>query len=155
MAFTTKGMELIVARYFKPRRNLICPNIHWGMGINHECDIFVLKKSGYAYEVEIKVSRGDLKKDLKKKRGHKSNKIKKLYFAIPEELLRSKELIPKRAGILAVGKYGKVTEIRKAQVNKEAVKLSDKERIHLAHLACMRVWKLKAKIKKLQKNLTL
>jgi hypothetical protein len=154
MKFTAKDVELAVAGYFKPRRNLICPNIHWGMGINHECDVFVLKKTGYAYEIEIKVSRGDLKKDLKKKRGHNSNKLRRLYFAIPEYLIESKDLIPRHAGILVIGKYGKVTEIRKAKDNKEAVRISDNERFHLAHLACMRIWKLKAKIKKLQKRQT-
>ncbi len=152
MKFTAKDMELAVARYFKYRRNLICPNIHWGMGINHECDVFVLKKSGYAYEIEIKVSRGDLKKDLKKKRGHNSNKIRRLYFAIPEDLLSSKEFIPENAGILVVGKYGRVTEIRRAKDNKEAIRISDQERFHLAHLACMRIWKLKAKIKSYSKR---
>ena len=46
--------------FFNYRANLIVPNISWGLGL-HECDLLVLTSSGYATEIEIKVSKADLK----------------------------------------------------------------------------------------------
>ena len=76
---TVSEIELAVAHYFDPRRNIIVPNVWWGMGFNYECDLLVLTKAGYAYEVEIKTTKSDLKADLKKEHGHKSDKIRKLF----------------------------------------------------------------------------
>ena len=68
LAFDTAAeIEVVVAQYFDPRRNVIVPNVWWGWGLRHECDLVVMTKTGYAYEVEIKVSRSDLKADLKKR----------------------------------------------------------------------------------------
>ena len=59
-------IELAVSNYLNPRTNLIVPNVHWGMCL-HECDLLVITRSGYAWEVEIKVSRVDLIKNKEKK----------------------------------------------------------------------------------------
>jgi len=143
---TCPGIELAVAGYFDTRRCLIVPNVHWGLDINHECDMFIVNKTGFAYEVEIKVSRSDLKADLKKPHQHKSKKIRRLYFAIPEKLLLCQSLVPEHAGILSISKSGRLTKIREAKSNKDARILSDKERIKLGHLAAMRMWNLKKQI---------
>jgi len=65
---TSKEIEILVADYFNYRANLIVPNVSWGLGV-HECDILVLTKAGYAWEVEIKTSVADVKADLKKSTG--------------------------------------------------------------------------------------
>jgi hypothetical protein len=145
----TIDVELSVVKYLKPRINLIVPNISWGLNI-HECDLFVLSKSGYATEIEIKVSRSDLKKDLDKRHHHKSNKIKKLYFAIPDYMLCDIELIPKHAGILIVNQRGRCTLHREAVINEKSYKFSDAERFQVARLGALRIWNLKKRIKKLQ-----
>jgi hypothetical protein len=72
-------VEEAVARMFGIRQNIIVPNISWGMGL-HECDLLIIRKSGYAVEVEIKVSRWDLRKDLKKTHGHQSGRIREFYL---------------------------------------------------------------------------
>jgi len=140
---TCPEIESAVARYFDPRRNVIVPNVWWGLDLNHECDLFVLNKAGFAYEVEIKVSKSDIKADLKKRWAHSSKKIRRLYFAVPAKLKDSIDLIPERAGVLLVGPTGAVVKLREAKLNKEARALTDKEAAKLGHLGTMRIWKLR------------
>jgi hypothetical protein len=54
----TAEMEVELGRYFNYRQNIIVSNVSWGLGI-HECDLLIITKSGYATEVEIKVSLSD------------------------------------------------------------------------------------------------
>ena len=149
---TCPEIEAAVVKYFDPRRCCIVPNVWWGLNLNHECDLFVLTKTGYAYEVEIKTSKSDIKADLKKakiagnydKYWHDSKKIHKLYFAIPAKLENCIDLIPNRAGILIVGTTGTIVKLREAKLNPDARKLNEKEILKLAHLGTMRIWTLKA-----------
>lgn len=144
-------VEIAVAAYFTPRVNLIVPNVSWGFHI-HEVDMMVVTPAGCVYEVEIKVSRADLKADLRKGHGHHSKIIRKLYFAIPEALLDSVDLVPERAGILVI-REDMGTHIckcwREAKTNVDAPKLSDKQRYQIARLGTMRIWSLKKKIQRI------
>lgn len=140
-------IEIAVVKYFNPRVNLIVPNISWGMFI-HECDLLLITKNNYAYEIEIKVSRSDLKKDLEKMHCHKSNKIKKLYFAIPDYMLDAVEFIPERAGIITVSQGMRCHMVRDAKINSD-YKFSDADKFQVARLGAMRIWGLKEKIIKL------
>jgi hypothetical protein len=138
-------IECAVADYFSFRVNLIVPNVSWGLWI-HECDLLIVTPAGYCYEVEIKTSRSDLKADLKKQHGHNSKRIKRLYFAIPDYLSNSIDLIPARAGILLVSAFDgreHVKCIRDPQQNNEVRKLSDEERFQVGRLGTMRIWGLK------------
>ena len=36
---TTLEIETAVANYFGYRRQIIVPNVWWGLGFNHECEI--------------------------------------------------------------------------------------------------------------------
>jgi hypothetical protein len=146
---TCAEIESAVAVYFCPRRNLIVPNVWWGLELNHECDLFVLNQAGFAYEVEIKTSRADIKADLKKRNWHSSTKIRRLYFAIPGKLESSVNLIPESAGVLIVGTTGGVKKLREAKLNKDARQLTDREKIKLGHLAAMRIWPLKNAVRRL------
>ena len=146
---TLNEIECAIAKYFGTRQNIIVPNISYGFDC-HECDLFILKKSGYATEVEIKRSKSDLKADYKKKHQHKDNRVSELYFAIPSNLYSEcKDLVPEDAGILTVDKYkGNVvvwTE-RKPKWNKEARKLTEQEHYTIARLGAMRIWNLKKKL---------
>lgn len=148
----TIDMEIAVMQWLDIRKNLIVPNVSFGMGL-HECDILSLTKSGYATEVEIKISRADLLKDKHKSHGHESKRIKSLYFAVPEKL---KELalaeIPERSGLLVVhwrsakklGYY--VTTAREPVVDKYAEKWNDRDRMNLSRLGTMRILGLKQNI---------
>lgn len=147
MKITTTEMECLVARFLNARANLIVPNVSWGMGL-HECDLLVCTKAGYLWEVEIKVSKADLKKDAEKRHGHRNPKIKHLYFAIPNYLEDCIEHIPAHAGIITVAPadqkvWGRVKQIRAPETNRAATPLDYNARYTLARLGAMRIWSLK------------
>lgn len=150
---TTLEMECAVAQFLGVRRNLIVPNVNWGMNL-HECDLLVATQAGYLWEVEIKVSRADLKKDAEKRHGHRSHRIKHLYFAIPKYLEHCIEFIPEHAGILVVERYEgnewRDAGVRARQIRKPATNhcapISANERYQLARLGALRIWDLKRKL---------
>jgi hypothetical protein len=149
-------MELAIAKYFGIRTHIIVPNLSYGLDGMHECDLFILRSSNYAIEVEIKRSKSDLLNDFKKKHDHGDERICELYFAIPIELLNScEEHIPKHCGIIICEykTYGKVLRARihrNAIRNKNSRKLTSEEQFKVARLGAMRIWSLKEKIVKLQ-----
>lgn len=163
----TVDIELAVASYLGLYMNLIVPNVR-GIGL-HECDLLVVSNAGYAWEVEIKISKADLIKDKEKKHGHSSSKIKYLYFAIPDYLLDCLEHIPERAGIISVNSKSLLEllynernlssrdlmylmgercckTIRKPIGCKKPYKFSEAERFKVAMLGSMRIWGLKRKL---------
>jgi len=140
-------IEIAVANYFNIRQNLIVPNISWGLFI-HECDLLVITKAGYAWEVEIKVSRSDLIKDKEKRHGHFDKRIKDLYFAMPEAMEKDIEHVPERAGIILVNDRLRCKTLRKPQSNKNAIPFTDKEKFQVARLGALRIWGLKKKLTK-------
>jgi len=141
----TIEIEFYVASHFGWRDNVVVPNVSWGLGL-HECDLVVLKPSGYLWEVEIKVSAADLRRDKDKRHGHASNKIARLYFAIPKRLEKCVPDIDARAGVLIVEDKGYTKLVRVPQTNKAARKLTESERVKLYELASMRMWTLKRKL---------
>lgn len=150
----TPEMEIALARHFDYRQNLIVPNVSWGLFLNrqhlHECDLLVLTKSNYLWEVEIKVTKADLLADKKKAHGHHNINIKRLYFAIPEYLGDSIEHIPERAGIITVRRAADdrrfiCRQIRAAK-NDRGYQLTDEERYKVARLGALRIWDLKQKL---------
>jgi len=152
---TTVGMELALSSYFDYRTNLIVPNVSWGMNI-HECDLLVVTKAGYCTEVEIKVTRADLRADAKKWHGHNSPMLKSLWFALPDYLDHCLEFVPARAGILLVraepnirGVYPhfpRIRVVRNPEINKNAPKLTESQRYKVARLGALRIWGLKRKL---------
>lgn len=148
-------IEIALMNEFGVRRNMILPNASWGLGL-HECDLLIIRKSGYAVEIEIKTNKYDLINDKKKKHGHRSYKIRQLYFAIPTELMPYIEHIPERAGIIEIQegdtsyKPYKCVFHRKAKIN-GSYKFTDKELIKAGHLGMMRILGLKETIRDYKK----
>ena len=151
-------VEIAVARLYGWRQCFIVPNVSWGLNFIHELDMLVISSSGYATEIEIKVSLSDLKADQKKKHTHYSQRIKYFYFAVPEGLQKKAlELIPDRAGLIVVREKSKFRQPRTfiaktAEVNKCAQKLTESDLIKLGKLAAMRIWSLKEHAYRLQKE---
>lgn len=161
---TALDIEIAVAKLFNWRQNLIVPNVSWGFNLRHEADMIIASSAGYVTEIEIKVTESDIQADHKKRwqfgrytddgllqfersgyEAHMEGPIRRLFFAVPESLARSKHIYPE-AGIIAVidkGEYFTAKKIREAQVRKSAKLLSDKDRLKLAELGCMRIWSLK------------
>lgn len=69
----------------------------------HEADLFVISKSKYATEIEVKTSLSDWKADLSKSK-HKDLKfLKNFYYAVPTELIDKRpEGIDPRYGLIEV-----------------------------------------------------
>jgi hypothetical protein len=150
---TTPEMEIAIANHFGFRKNLIVPNVKWGLLLNgkpmHECDLLILTKSRYLWEVEIKVSKADLIADKKKAHGHINSNVKRLYFALPHYIEDYIEHIPDRAGVILVNKPRtrlSCKVVRPAK-NEKGYQLSDKEVLKMAMLGAMRIWNLKQKLK--------
>jgi hypothetical protein len=152
----TPEMECVLANWFDYRKNLIVPNVHWGMNM-HECDLLIVSAAGYVTEVEIKVCKYDLIKDAEKTHNHDGGVarrvIKYLYFAVPEKLKEAAlEYAPDRAGILIVRHNDpddwspRVRRVRQPVRNKVATKMSDRERYKIARLGALRIWNLKRKL---------
>jgi hypothetical protein len=149
-------LEVAVAKLIGYRDNTIVPNVSWGLGFNHECDMLILDKQGRFTEVEIKISASDLKADFSKKHGHKSQIISRLVYAMPTALCeKHSDLIPKSAGIIAVDeKFAHESYtfpmhtawwFRPCKHDKTKRKPSEAEVKKFMHLGCMRIWSLKTK----------
>ncbi len=151
---TTLEMEIAIMNHFNIRQNIIVPNILWSF-FNHEADIIILSKSKYATEIEIKISKADLKKDKEKNHCHESEMIKYLWFAVPKKLTGfALTEIPEKAGLIEVRENkGSVyiNKIREPQLNSNHRKWTDRERTKLAELGCMRILGLKTKINNFKK----
>lgn len=148
---TAAEIEVALAYWLGARQNLMVPNVSWGL-LDYECDLMVLLQSGYAAEIEIKITRSDLRRDQEKKHKHNSNLMRYLYFAVPEKLKMDVGEIPERAGIVIVKpeleapgySYGSNVElVRRPQANAMARKLTDAEKFRLARLGALRIWDLK------------
>lgn len=146
---TASDVEIRVARLFNYRANLIVPNVSWGLHLRHECDLLIVSPARYATEIEIKVTASDIRADNKKKHRHLSNKIRMLYFAVPDYLAGCGDL-PEDAGLISVDsegiKPGMAKIVRRPRFNKLARPLSEAEYLKLAELGCMRIWSLKEHI---------
>ena len=162
-------IESCVADWFNYRRNLIVPNVSWGLrGLSHEADLLVLSPSGWCTEVEIKITGSDIKADLGKRTfarsrydgwlSHWGPLIRYVYFAVPFNLVEHPD-IPKHAGLLGIAAADssqdatpcsdfayRVTKHRMAKTNYKAEQFNNAQRLKLASLGCMRIWSLKKKL---------
>lgn len=159
----TIEIEISVSKYFGIRQNIIVPNISWGL-LSHEVDLLVVRKSGIAIEIEIKISLQDFKADFKKQHHHQErlNRITEFYYAMPETLYeKCKDLIPPEAGILTCnrgsweGAKVYVKKVRRSIRIKNAKKLTTEEQFKVAQLGCLRIMPLKEKIVNLTNKLSI
>jgi hypothetical protein len=158
MVITTLEMEIALAKHFNQRTNLIVPNLFWSF-FKHEVDLFILTPAGYGHEVEIKISRSDLKKDREKAHGHYDLKIKSLWFAVPENLEKDIDLIPDRAGIIIARPW--IDNSGDARISCDRVRypkqngkyrFSEKQRQQITRLAALRIWTLKRQLNRMRKK---
>lgn len=142
-------MELAIAGLIGYRQNTIVPNVSWGLGLRHECDMLVLDDKNRFTEIEIKISLSDLRADFKKAHGHKSKFISRLIYAVPEFLLpECMNLIPVSCGIISVkwneylGCY-QASWQRQCKHDKTKGKPTPQTIEKFYQLGCMRIWSLK------------
>lgn len=143
----TEEVELAVVKFFEKTAELIVPNVSWGLDLNYEADLMILSKGDYLYEVEIKVSKSDMKADLKKHMAHSCIYVKRLYYAFPEELLElALQILPEDVGLLSVycdrNGHTRLDEKRKPK-DRESIKMPLLKQYKLARLGALRIWNLK------------
>ena len=102
-----------------------------------ESDYLAKTKAGYWYEVEVKISVADFKKDFTKKKKHMALKEAMLgmgtmtpnyfFYCVPEDLVEKvKPLVPDYAGLICVSRYGYLNW-HKGAPRLHAVKLTDEQ----------------------------
>jgi hypothetical protein len=129
------------------------PNVHWGLGFNHELDLLSISSARIGTEIEIKVSKNDLKRDAEKEHRHFDERIRQLYFAGPVELQDAFfEYAPPEAGIITVSAGSKALYgfyhcgiMRRPKPRKHFRAFTDKEITMLLRLGNMRYWSLFSK----------
>jgi hypothetical protein len=103
-------------------------------------------------EIEIKISKADLIRDLQKPHKHYDERIRQIYFAGPQSMEQSFfEFAPPDAGIITVykntsGKSYQCSMRRNAKSRKHFISFTDKEIRELLRLGNMRYWMLQKKI---------
>ena len=139
-------MRLIAGRpgtRFSQRRNfLVIPNVSWGF-LRYEADLLVVTKTKFCTEIEVKTSMADWRNDFdKRKHGMPDKRIKYQYYAAPMALAkRYTELeLPEGWGVISVDDSKNVEVLKEAEA-RDARKVTDKELMILARLACFRVWR--------------
>lgn len=143
-------IEIAVANLVGYRNHIIIPNVSWGLGLNHECDLLILDSKNRFSEVEIKISLPDLKADFKKRHCHKSKIISRLIYAVPDFLKEiALELIPPKTGLISIKWYNnkyKAEWIVMCCHDKTKENPSDEIIKKFMALGCMRIWSLKEKL---------
>lgn len=155
--------EIEVAKLLNWRQHVIVPNVWWGLGLRHECDVLSMNiKTRRFTEVEIKISLQDLKADFKKAHGHDCEWISRLVYAMPENLLETAvPLIPKHCGIIGVRDITYSSNRRRLSaywyrvVKGRDCKPSDQIVDNFMRLGCMRIWTLKQHLVKAELKLKL
>lgn len=104
----------------------------------YEADFLYITKNNYLYEVEIKVSIADFRKDQKKTVYHDHPDIKGFYYCIPQELYSKyrdeiKSVCKERGAGLIVDAHH-ITTVLKPKVRKEVNPLNDNGYMHYLRL---------------------
>jgi hypothetical protein len=113
------SQEIIVAVVrvcFPPRRWAVCQNVSWSL-LPYEADVIAVSKAGKVHEVEVKLTKADLKRDEKKQRWRMPPYIDCYWIAVPEEI---KDVAVERAneigaGVITVGRRGDCNKVKEPQ----------------------------------------
>lgn len=153
---TVDQIQVAISDVFGVRDNIIVPNVSWGFFETHEADMVVINKSNYLTEVEIKRSWSDFIRDFRKTTTHDEGKVMYKFFAIPQSILvkvRSYLVENDKIdwGIIVYSEEGyawiEYYPSNHGQSDSRK-KLYIEERLSIARLGCIRIWKLKSKLNK-------
>lgn len=148
-----KWTEQLMQSALTARRNLFdftayacVPNVTYGLGysLNHECDLLCMSKAGVLHEVEIKVSKADMRADKRKHYDHWCPLVSFVWFAVPLGLEEcALQEVDNRFGIVVVadvGNHFSTRVVRRPKHNPIAVKPTPEQREKLLRLGVMRMW---------------
>lgn len=163
MIWTEKTIGRAISRQlFNNSALVVVPNCTW---TGYECDVLVVERNLRLIDIEVKISRADLKADAKKDKWwrrvswgegppHRQPwppKVWKHYYAMPKDIWKPElaECIPAASGVLLLSAPGKESAItgnlvirveRQAKPNRDAEKISPQSAIDIARLASLRMW---------------
>lgn len=132
----------------------VLPNCTW---TGDEIDLLVVTQTRRIIDVEIKISRADLKADREKRkwwRGSHPQRVWKHYYAMPAELWRDdlREFIQPVSGVLLLHddaerrlmlgykSGGRVECVKRAKPNQTPTTIGDRELVQIARLTSLRMW---------------
>ena len=173
MAWTEPSIGAWLCRYTFQRKLLIVPNCYW---TGDECDLLAVEPGLRLIDIEIKISRSDLRADRDKDkwwdRGFGSfrdgkweappasakqwpRRIWKHYYCMPASIWRPDLLdaVPTASGILLCvgeGCQTQIKSIRKAKPNRDAKPISAADAIDIARLAGLRMWNALAEVERIE-----
>lgn len=179
MKWTAHAIGRHLANVTFQKKNLVLvPNCNW---TGHECDILVLTMNLRIIDVEIKVSRADLKADASKDKWYHQwdykidgpwrpdrqdrrprewpRKVWKHYYALPRDVWDDSLLtsIPKVSGVLLIYEWHgnlHITVERPAKPNRDAEPVSAESAIDIARLANIRMWNALAEVDRVRGKTT-
>lgn len=160
-----KIAALLATQLFERKYLVVVPNCGWA---GNECDLLVVTENLRIIDVEIKISRDDLKADAKKRKWYHGwdrtvdgpwhgeqctrrrmwpQKVWKHYYALPASIWDDK-LLPtlgsESSGVILLTQDAKgklaYTVRRPAKPCKTAQKLCAEHVAHIARLASLRMW---------------
>lgn len=151
-----------LAQQFFTRGELVCPNCMW---TGHECDLLVVHHSLRLIDVEIKISRADLKADVEKEKWWRRaygwpavgppqrldwpQKIWKHYYVFPAEIWKDDllDVLPPRSGIIGYyerdGGFARVRPIRRVTCNRDAEPITAAQALQISRLVSVRYWNMR------------
>ena len=127
------------------RRHLgVVPNVGAGMGFEWESDLLILTKSLYLTEIEIKISASDFRIDAAKHKSSIDKKmhdefIRRFFYAAPKKLAE-KILAETNFGVISIDDQSRIEILRKAPLNKNARKMTERECLNMLRLAALKAW---------------
>ncbi|UAY56242.1 hypothetical protein [Arachidicoccus terrestris] len=150
---TTREVELKIARHGKYLQNIVIPRVQGSYKyLGFETDMLSITKSGYATGYEIKVSAGDLRRDLKKPHlmavitdqqsglNQYYKRLKYFYYVVPKKLLPLAEsIVPGCFGLLYVNEDNRICCHRWPE-RLFNFKWDQSMILHMAHLGCMKLY---------------
>jgi hypothetical protein len=165
---TERSIARVLAVGFFARRYLVMvPNCNW---TGNECDLLALDEKLRVIDVEVKISRADLKADAHKDkwfhywdwkidgpyrpgegRQQRSRewpqKVWKHYYCMPKDIWSDDlfDVLPStRSGVLLITYENngqlRIALKRRAQANKDAKPVSPESAVNIARLASLRMW---------------
>lgn len=147
----TPDIESAVVRLLEPRRNLIVPRISYTSWLRHECDLLMITPNHYAYEIELKASAADLRKDFSKRHGHANRLLRGMYYAMPEKVWEvAGNIVPEDCGVIVVNeitrhegsKFYHARYVRRCRNRRFIQPLSDKQVLECYRNLGLKFWEL-------------
>jgi len=171
MKWSERQIAGYLARITFQRKHLIVPNCNW---TGNECDLLVVTPNLRIIDVEIKISRADLRADAAKDkwwhprpwRRHGEPqpqrtprvwppRVWKHFYCLPKEIWTPELFVGMApvSGVLLIRDAGPgvfhISCVRKSRPNRDAEKIDAEDAIDIARLAGLRMWDAYAEVDRL------